>query len=63
MYNMTDEEKEQVYANSTMICAKVKDMKPFNLSRIKKLKVPKAISVATNDPEQAAKFNTSKAGL
>ena len=60
---MTDEEKEQVYANSTMICAKVKDMKPFNLSRIKKLKVPKAISVATNDPEQAAKFNTSKAGL
>ena len=62
MFNMTLEEKEQVYANSTMICAKVKDMKPFNLSRIKKLKVPKAISMATNDPEQAAKFNTSKAG-
>ena len=63
MFHMTPEEKEEVYANSTMICAKVKDMKPFNLSRIKKLKVPKAISVATNDPEQAAKFNTSKAGL
>ena len=62
MFNMTLEEKEQVYANSTMICAKVKDMKPFNLSRIKKLKGPKAISAATNDPEVAARFNTSKAG-
>ena len=62
MFNMTPEEKERVYANSTMICAKVKDLKPFNLSRIKKLKGAKAISAATNDPEEAAKFNSSKAG-
>ena len=59
---MTDEEKEQVYANSTMICAKVNDLKPFNLNRIKKLKGLKAISMATNDPDIAAKFRSSKAG-
>ena len=62
MYSMTDEEKERVYANSTMICAKVNDLKPFNLNRIKKLKGPKAISEATNDPPSGAKFRSSKAG-
>ena len=62
MYNMSEEEKEEIYKKSVMLCAKNADLKRFNLKRIKELKGPKAIVASINNNWQAKAANTSKAG-
>ena len=63
MFNLSDEEKEEIYGKSVMLCAKNKDLKRFNLKRIKQLKTRcKAIAESTNNNWQANLANSSTAG-
>ena len=59
--NLSESEREQFLANSTMICAYNRDLKAYNIKRIKDLGTPIAMINSQNSDKVVASFPSSKA--